>query len=129
MKHLTMLWENGMQSMPHTLAELGPGDSIGIGLSAMLSGFDNYYALDVVEYSNTEFNLKIFDELVELFKTRAAGPGDGWPDYSHHLDTRRFPSHILTDDVLKETLSEHRIKLIRDAISNPDQTSSVELNI
>ena len=83
--------------MPLTLAELGPGDSIGIGLSAMLSGVDNYYALDVVEYSNTEFNLKIFDELVELFKGRAAGPGNGWPDYSQHLNKHRFPNHILTE--------------------------------
>jgi len=122
MKHLTMLWENGMRSIPDTVAELGPGDSIGIGLAAMLSGANRYFALDVVEYSDTASNLRIFDELVELFRNRAAGPGNGWPDYSMHLDENRFPGHILTDELLEKTLSEKRLSLLRRAISRQDDT-------
>lgn len=116
MKHLTMLWANGMRTIPNTLAELGPGDSIGIGLAAILSGVENYYALDVVKYSNRDFNLRIFDELVELFRQRAAGPKNGWPDYKKYLDANCFPSHILTDDLLAKTLSEKRLAAIRNAI-------------
>jgi len=41
LKHLTMLWENGMRFLPNTLAELGPGDSLGVGPAAMLSGINN----------------------------------------------------------------------------------------
>jgi len=89
LKHLSMLQANGMRSLPHTLAELGPGDSIGVGLAALLSGVNRYYALDVVSFSNTGFNLAIFDELAALSKARDA------------------------------SLSENRISRIRNAITSP----------
>ncbi|HSG27936.1 MAG TPA: hypothetical protein VLA34_05600, partial [Candidatus Krumholzibacterium sp.] len=71
LKHLTMAWEHGLEDVPRTLAELGPGDSIGTGLAAMLSGVDRYIGLDVVPYSHTGSNIRIFDELVGLFRARA----------------------------------------------------------
>src|SRR5262245_35644000 len=55
------------RDVPHTVAELGPGDSIGIGLAALLCGAEKYYALDVVRYSDLRTNLAIFDRLVQLF--------------------------------------------------------------
>ncbi len=123
LKHLTMLRANGMESIPHTLAELGPGDSIGIGLAAMLSGVDTYYALDVKKYSNVDFNIRIFNELVVLFRERAARPTKGWPDYDQYLDKNLFPSHILTDDLLNTTLSGERVSRIRNAIMKPEPSN------
>jgi hypothetical protein len=120
LKHLTMLWASGVRSIPNTLAELGPGDSIGIGLAAMLSGVNNYYALDVVEYANRDFNIQIFEELVTLFKNRAPRPDKGWPDYDGYLDENLFPSHILTEEVLNASLAKERLALIRNALANPD---------
>lgn len=118
LKHLTLLWENGMRSIPNTLAELGPGDSLGVGLSAMLCGVNNYYSLDVMKHSNTETNLKILDELVALFTSRAARPIKGWPDFDQYLNEELFPGHILTDGLLKESLSEKRVAAIRNALKN-----------
>jgi SAM-dependent methyltransferase len=118
LKHLTMLSSNGMKTIPNTIAELGPGDSLGIGLAAMLSGANIFYALDVVRYSNTAHNLKVFDELVGLFKARAARPRLGWPNYDMHLDGHLFPSNILTEAVLEVSLSEERIQRIRNALVN-----------
>ena len=89
LKHLAALQAGGMRSTPDTLAELGPGDSIGVGIAALLSGTNRYYALDVVRFSDAGFNLKIFDELVASFKARAA------------------------------SLPENRIPLIRDALMSP----------
>ena len=108
-----------MHSIPNTLAELGPGDSIGVGLSAMLSGVNKYYALDIVKYSKSETNLKIFDELVSLFESRSARPNKGWPDFDEYLDDNLFPSHILDENLLKKSLSNKRIAAIRHAIENP----------
>ncbi|MBU8869996.1 MAG: class I SAM-dependent methyltransferase [Gemmatimonadales bacterium] len=111
-----------MTRIPHTLAELGPGDSLGIGFSAMLCGVDKYFALDVVEYSNNPRNLEIFDELVDMFRARAPRPTKGWPDFDEFLDTRLFPSHILTDELMESALSPERVASIRRAIQNLGQT-------
>lgn len=120
LKHLTFLWENGVRSVPSTLAELGPGDSIGVGLAAMLSGVDNYYALDVIRHANVDRNLQIFEDLVALFRTRAARSAKGWPDFDNYLDEKLFPSHILTDELLGKSLSDERVSMIRDALVNPE---------
>ena len=120
LKHITLLWENGMHSIPNTLAELGPGDSIGVGLAAMLSGVNNYYSLDVVRFANTASNLKIFDELVTLFMRRTARHTKGWPDYDCYLDDNLFPSHILTEEILAKSLAEDRIARIRTALADPN---------
>lgn len=119
MKHLALLWANGLREIPGTVAELGPGDSLGVGLAAILCGASRYYALDVEEYANTAANLAVLDELVEMFRTRAPRPSAGWPDFDSHLDERLFPSHILTDERLCASLAQSRIDGIRDAIANP----------
>ncbi|MCK4235928.1 MAG: methyltransferase domain-containing protein, partial [Candidatus Krumholzibacteria bacterium] len=116
MKHLTFLGQSGMNEIPRTVAELGPGDSLGVGLAALLSGVERYYALDVVEYSNIDLNISIFDELVGLFRRRASRPSEGWPDYGIYLDSNLFPSHILTEELLDTTLTESRVESIRKAI-------------
>ena len=94
----------------------------------MLSGVDNYFALDVVKYSNTDFNLKIFDELASLFKNRASRDHKGWPEIVEYLDENRFPSHILTDEKLRVSLSDERITRLRSLIENPGR-SDKELSI
>lgn len=118
MKHLTMLRQNGLDSIPRTLAELGPGGSLGIGVAGMLSGVSNYYALDVVRYTNVDVNLALLDDLVALFRARAGSPDKGWLDYNRYLDENLFPSHILTEEVLAGALSLERIEQIRSAIAN-----------
>jgi hypothetical protein len=116
LKHLTMLSNNGLKEIPEAIAELGPGDSIGLGLAALLSGANKYYALDVVKYVNTERNVLIFDELVDFFRNRKGRPAKGWPDYDHYLDANLFPSSILTEKALNRSLTKERIETIRKAL-------------
>lgn len=127
-KHLTLAWQSGMRAIPRIFAELGPGASLGIGIAAMLSGADKYYALDVVRYADSERNLRIFDDLVALFQRRAPSPIAGWPDYSAHLDQGRFPSHILTEETLTQSLAGDRLRAIRRALEHPaDEQGNVEV--
>ncbi|MBW1695572.1 MAG: class I SAM-dependent methyltransferase [Deltaproteobacteria bacterium] len=122
LKHLTLLWQNNLRSIPDTLAELGPGDSLGVGLAAMLSGVNHYYALDVVRYSNPDKNHRVLDELIELFGSRSKLlPTGGWPDFYRYLGTDLFPSHILTGDLLQASLARERIQHIRNAIKDSGQ--------
>lgn len=112
MRHLTMLVEHNRTPTPEALAELGPGGSLGVGLAALLSGVDKYYALDIVEYSETDLNLALLSDLVDLFHART--PVDfGWLS-----ESKVFPGHILTNDILAETLAPTRIDNIRRALTS-----------
>jgi SAM-dependent methyltransferase len=99
------------------IAELGPGDSLGIGLAAMLSGFNEYFALDAKAHANVERNLEVFGELCRLFIERAPVPGEEeFPLTFPKLQDYSFPAAILTDRILASTLHAQRIESISAAI-------------
>lgn len=121
MRHLLFLSRFNNCSIPRRIAELGPGDSLGVGLAALLSGVESYYALDVVKHWNNERNAQIFDELLELFKSKTRIPDNAeFPNVRPILDDHDFPSNILTNEVLKVALDVERITKIRDEILMPE---------
>jgi hypothetical protein len=118
LRHLVLAFENGYTTIPKTIAELGPGDSLGVGISALILGAEKYYALDVVRFTNEEVNLKIFDDLVKLFKARAPIPDEAeYPLVKPYLTNYGFPHHIFSEAYLEEVLDEKRLDRIRRAIS------------
>jgi len=120
LRHLVMAQQHGLSTHPKAVAELGPGDSLGIGLAAMLSGADHYYAFDVVRYSTNERNIQIYDELVELFQKRERIPDNGeFPEVKPYLESYDFPRWILTDKILSLALNRGRLEEIREALLNP----------
>ena len=123
MKHLTLASANGLQALPEVVAELGPGDSIGTGLAAMLCGANHYFALDIIEHANVTENLKVFDELVAMFEARAGRSTPGWPDFDNHLGDGLFPHHILDPELLGRSLAPSRVAEIRRRIEDPAANS------
>lgn len=124
-KHLCLLQSSGMRSVPKTVAELGPGYSLGVGICALLSGASTYYALDVDPYCNVAENLRLLNELVVLFQSRAAvDEATGWPDFSAHLDGGGFPQ-ALPSALLAQTLSPTRVEAIRQALQGDCGTITV----
>jgi hypothetical protein len=99
-----------------TVLEFGPGESIGTGVAALLSGADRYIALDTVAHMRPEANLAIFHELVRLFRERAPRPTAGFPPFDHYLDERLFPSSILDEATLARTLAPERLERIERAV-------------
>lgn len=117
LRHLVRAHESGLPTDPECVAELGPGDSLGIGLAAVLCGADRYIALDAKAHANAERNVKVFDELVRLFLARTPIPDDNeWPLTQPKLSAYAFPAHILKPDRLAASLAEPRLRHIRDAI-------------
>ena len=116
LRHLSLANQYGViTGVPHTVAELGPGNSLGSGLAALLSGVNCYYAFDLVDHTANENNLKIFDELVTLFREKAAIPDRAqFPQIVTELDDYGFPGKVLTDDILEASLQEKRIDDIRE---------------
>src|SRR5712691_8294749 len=76
LRHLVLAHRHGLNALPRAVAELGPGTSLGVGLAALISGVDTYYACDVVRHANMNRSLQLFDELVALFRLCEAIPGD-----------------------------------------------------
>jgi hypothetical protein len=119
LRHLTLAHEAGMAIPPEVVAELGPGDSIGMGLAALLSGSRRYFGLDVFSYATNRRNLQVFDELVDLFFARADIPDEKeFPSVHPRLTSYSFPSHILDDDLLDSALRPERVMRIRRAVAN-----------
>jgi hypothetical protein len=117
LRHLVLAHRNGLATDLGAVAELGPGDSLGVGLAALLSGATTYYALDTVPYSTPDGTRAVFDALVALFDRRAPIPdADEFPRIRPRLDSYEFPAHILTDTRLRASLQPERRAAIRAAI-------------
>lgn len=117
LRHLTLMNKDSKIFIPKTVAEIGPGDSLGIGLTALLCGADEYYAFDIIDHASTDKNLLIFEELLELFRKREAIPGPGeFPRVKPEIENYDFPSELLTETHLNKMLDEARIANIREAL-------------
>ena len=117
LRHLSLIHAAGLDAAPESVAEFGPGDSVGIGVAALLSGARRYAALDVVDHVSRAENLRIFDELVPLFRARADLPaGDGLAGVHPRLASYAFPSAALPDDRLDAALDPARLAAIRGAL-------------
>jgi hypothetical protein len=126
LRHLVMARRNGLSGSPRSVAELGPGDSLGIGLAALLSGAEAYYALDVVPYANLQRNLSIFEELVTLFANRTDIPAaDEFPELKPRLESYEFPRGALADEVVNAALEAGRIERIKQSLADVNAMESM----
>lgn len=119
--HLNQAHEVGLNPFPKVIAEIGPGTSFGVGLSALLCGSEVYYAIDELPHAKLDVNLRVLDQLVDFLRSRK--------DPTEERGTRRildsFPQHILTSHVLSQTLEESRIERIREALVRSIQGGAV----
>jgi len=109
LRHLVMA-----QRCPRVVAELGPGTSLGIGFAALIAGAERYRAFDIVSLAgNHDANVRVFDELVALFRARAAIPGaDEFPTVHPALDSYEFPHQLIGEHALDES----RIARLRESL-------------
>jgi hypothetical protein len=118
MRHLVRAAEEGLDTAPRVIAELGPGDSLGIGLAAVLSGAEHYYAFDAKPHATPERNLRIFGQLLGLFERREPIPDQReFQDVSPVLDSCAFPSAVLSEERLTRTLEPARLDAVRAALA------------
>ena len=65
-RHLQGLLQFGFTPSGARIAELGPGDTIGVGLAALLSGAEQYTGLDSVPFAQRFDPAPFFDELCRI---------------------------------------------------------------
>lgn len=119
MRHLSRANQNGiLDGVPSTIAELGPGNSLGTGLAGLISGAEKYYGFDVVEYCSSTETLRLFDGIVELFKRKADIPDESeFPDLKPFLDSYKFPNHIFANGRFEKAVCDERIAKLRNAVA------------
>lgn len=124
LRHLVLAFPN-FTSFPKTILELGPGDSFGVGLAALISGANKIYALDSVRFiHDSQETVQTFNYLVRLFSEQAKIPDvDEIPEMKPLLDSCMFPSYILTEQNLAASLEQRRLQNIRNSLLNENVSS------
>ena len=119
MRHLLQWHTTGTMRIPETVVEIGPGDSLGVGIAALLSGVNRCYALDAVAQVDFQKNRDILEGLIELFADKTRIPDhEEYPDLGPPLPSYDFPDHILPHVDIKGSLNGKRLARIRQNISN-----------
>jgi hypothetical protein len=99
LRHLHYLMQNNLFSSADKIkqiAEIGPGDTLGIGLSAIYSGADAYYAFDVIEHANLQNNLVVNTLLKDYFINHSEIPNTHRQRFTFPIiPDYRFPKEIL----------------------------------
>lgn len=126
LRHLVLAHDAGMQTVPQAVAELGPGDSIGVGIAALLCGAHRYLALDAVAHADTATNLRVFDTLVELFRRQTPIPDRRqFPEIKIDLPVYAFPDTILGASHLQVALADDRVAWLRSLVSGEQRDPTV----
>ena len=111
-----------------SVAELGPGDSIGTGLAALLTGAERYMGLDAYPFAGNQANVTIFEELVKLLEARTAIPDDReFPEVWPRLQSYAFPKDILTGEIMAKSLAAPRVEEIRKILQSGLKSSAASL--
>ncbi len=119
MRHLVRMASHNLPTCYNCVAELGPGDSIGVGLTALLCGVQTYYAFDVVPHTSAALNLQILNGVAQLLRARAPIPdASEFPNLKPVLEDYSFPHHILPQERLEAGLHPDRLERIRSSIQN-----------
>jgi hypothetical protein len=118
MRHLSIVTKAVPSFAPRVVVELGPGDSLGLGCAALLSGAEQYIGLDVVAHADPEHDVKVLGELVGLFEHHAPIPdGRVFPNLQPKLSSYRFPSRLFAADAPRRIrVDPERVQALRAAL-------------
>jgi SAM-dependent methyltransferase len=126
MRHRVIAARHGLTNCPVNVLELGPGDSLGIGLMALLTGSSQYTAVDAVRHASVAANLKVFDELVELLLNRTPIPHDKeCATILPALDDYQFPHSLFTPDELSKSLALPRLEHLREQLHSLESSTVI----
>jgi SAM-dependent methyltransferase len=109
LRHLVTLGEHGFDIKGAVVGELGPGDSIGMGLAAVLSGAKKYVGLDVIPYSAQADLNELLSKLAHLYASKENIPGhDEFPNVRPRLTSYAFPEQLIDSASVPERLAQLR---------------------
>jgi SAM-dependent methyltransferase len=119
LRHLHFARDAGLDADPAVVAEIGPGDSLGAGIAALLTGASTYVAVDRVRYAATERDVAMVEEIRALLARRTpvrivVGGVTIAPDIP--------PDAVLGEARLSAAVAPSRAEAIRRALRRPGAT-------
>jgi len=112
-RHILHLREHGLNVTPKVIAELGPGDSIGVGLVGLLCGAKEYYAFDSINYTNLKENVNILEDLNKMLKNLEAIPNEEeFPEISPKIINYNFSKDFIREFNILENIDEESNRLL-----------------
>lgn len=111
-KHLCLQADQGAV-FPASIAEIGPGASLGAGVLALLLGAERYVALDVVPFARVGMEAAGWSEaMAALLAGHTPLPNaKGFPELSAYLDADGFPA-MVDAAMLDVALDPERIRAV-----------------
>ncbi len=100
------------------LGEIGTGGSLGVGICALLSGCNLFYALEIEQEFDIEQNLNLLEKLIKLFREKE--PINIYSQLNIKTDNYNFPSDIIVPNFLNDDF----IKQIRADIESDFKTNN-----
>lgn len=95
MRHASMIYKHLPDFRFHSILELGPGDTLGVGIAALLGGAKRYVAVDAQNYVNLNLCCAHEKELKRLYAEKSAIPNGGrFADVHPVLERYDFPEDI-----------------------------------
>ena len=118
MRHLSIITKSVPSFRPRVVVELGPGESLGVGCAALLSGAEQYIGLDLAPRADARHDAQILDELVPMFAHHAPIPDERiFPTLLPKLPAYNFPNRLFADDGPRHIrIDTDRVQKIRAAL-------------
>jgi hypothetical protein len=118
MRHLSLITRAVPSFRPRCVVELGPGETLGVGCAALLSGAEQYVGLDLAVRADPRHDVQVLDELVELYAHRAPIPDERvFPHLLPKLPAYNFPNRLFADDGPRHIrIDDDRVQSIRAAL-------------
>jgi|WetSurMetagenome_2_1015567.scaffolds.fasta_scaffold316530_1 hypothetical protein len=91
---LVHLKENGINPDFEKVGELGSGGSAGVGICALLTGTNQFYALEIEDHFDLENNLKLLDEIVSLLQNETM-ISQTIDQLNIRINDNQFPSDLI----------------------------------
>jgi len=123
LRNLVFLAQNNVVSRIASMAELGTGGSLGIGICALFTNADSYCALEVEDTFDCELNIKLVEELYDLFRNNTSIPDDDeFPQINLKVHAYHFPKELLIKLGFNKKLIKERLFELSAAIRSLQNT-------
>lgn len=110
--HISLYLNATARPIPNCVGEVGPGTSLGAGITALLTGSNELYCFDIVKHTDLSKNIDLVYTIADFLKNKKIPFNkDHFPSYSFTLNNDSFP-YFLSDSLIKKMCNPDRLKKI-----------------